>query len=107
MADKFHPMNAERLEEPWRLEALPPSAVVGLLRLNGDETVVDYGAGTGVYTVPVAQAVPEGKVVAVEALPRLVELFRRRITPDLVDRISLVRPRTTSFRWTTVRRTAS
>jgi ubiquinone/menaquinone biosynthesis C-methylase UbiE len=90
MADQFDPGHAERLEEPARLEALPPAAVVGLLRLDGAETVVDYGAGTGIYTLAVAAAVPRGRVFAIEALPRLVQLFRQRITPDLAERICLV-----------------
>jgi ubiquinone/menaquinone biosynthesis C-methylase UbiE len=89
MADQFDPKNAKRLEDPARLEALPQSAVVGLLRLRGDETVVDYGAGTGIYTVAVAGAVPDGRVFAVEALPRLAELLREKITPELADRLCL------------------
>jgi SAM-dependent methyltransferase len=89
MADSFDPMNAERLEDPSRLEALPPSAVVGLLRLTGAETIVDYGAGTGVYTLPIAEAVPDGKVFAVEALPRLVEMLRAKLTPELEHRVCI------------------
>ena len=89
MADKFDPMNAKRLKDPSRLEALPRQAVVDLLQLQGAETVVDYGAGTGIYTVAVAAALPDGKVFAVEALPRLVELLRQKITPQLADRICL------------------
>ncbi len=89
MADQFDPKNAKRLEDPARLEALPQSAVVDLLRLRGDETVVDYGAGTGIYTVAVAEAVPDGRVFAVEALPRLAELLREKITPELADRLCL------------------
>jgi ubiquinone/menaquinone biosynthesis C-methylase UbiE len=87
MADKFDPMNASRLEDPARLEVLPQAAVVALLGLSGSETVVDYGAGTGVYTVAVAAAVPDGKVYAVEALPQLVELLREKISPELADRV--------------------
>ena len=87
MADHFDPTNAKRLEEPSRLEALPQSAVVDLMQLQGAETVVDYGAGTGIYTVAVAAAMPDGKVYAVEALPQLVELLREKITPELTDRI--------------------
>lgn len=90
MADAFDPMNAARLEDPSRLEALPQAAVVGLLRLDGAETVVDYGAGTGVYTIAVAAAVPRGRVFAIEALPRLAQLFREKITPELAARICLV-----------------
>jgi len=90
MADAFDPQHAGRLEDPARLEALPQAAVVSLLRLRGAETIVDYGAGTGVYTVAVAQAVPRGRVIAVEALPRLAEMLRAKITPQLADRIDIV-----------------
>ena len=89
MADQFDPKHAKRLEDPARLKALPQSAVVNLLDLRGDETVVDYGAGTGIYTVAVAEAVPDGRVFAVEALPRLAELLREKITPELADRLCL------------------
>ena len=58
MADAFDPQHAGRLEDPARLAALPQAAVVSLLRLTGDETVVDYGAGTGIYTVAMAAALP-------------------------------------------------
>jgi len=89
MADAFNPEHGKRLEDPARLEALPKAAVVDLLRLSGAETVVDYGAGTGIYTVAVAAAVPDGKVFAVEALPQLAELLRQKITPELADRLCL------------------
>ena len=90
MADDFHPEHAERLEDPSRLAALPQAAIVDLLRLHGDETVVDYGAGTGVYTVAVAEAVPNGRVIAVEALPRLAEMLRAKLTPELAERLEVV-----------------
>jgi ubiquinone/menaquinone biosynthesis C-methylase UbiE len=90
MADAFDPQHAPRLEDPARLEALPQAAVVSLLRLDGAETVVDYGAGTGIYTVAVAAAVPQGRVIAVEALPRLADVLRDKITPELADRLELV-----------------
>jgi ubiquinone/menaquinone biosynthesis C-methylase UbiE len=89
MADAFNPEHGKKLEDPARLEALPQAAVVDLLRLGGSETVVDYGAGTGIYTVAVAAAVPDGKVFAVEALPQLAELLREKITPQLEDRLCL------------------
>ena len=87
MADQFDPAHARKLEDPERLEALPQASVVGLLRLTGAETVVDYGAGTGVYTVAIAEALPHGKLFAVEALPQLVGLLREKITPDLEKRM--------------------
>ena len=90
MADAFDPQHAGRLEEPARLEALPQATVVSLLRLEGAETVVDYGAGTGIYTVAVAEAVPDGRVIAVEALPRLAQMLRDKFTPELAQRLEIV-----------------
>jgi len=90
MADAFDPQHAGRLEDPARLAALPQAAVVALLRLDGGETVVDYGAGTGIYTVAVAAALPRGRLIAVEALPRLAEMLRTKITPDLSERLEIV-----------------
>ena len=90
MADAFDPQHAGRLEDPARLAALPQAAVVSLLHLEGNETVVDYGAGTGIYTIAVAEAVPNGRVIAVEALPRLAEMLRAKVTPELANRLELV-----------------
>ena len=90
MADAFNPEHGKRLEDPARLEGLPREAVVSFLRLRGDETVVDYGAGTGVYTVGVAEAVPDGRVIAVEALPQLAEQLRGKLSPELAARVEIV-----------------
>ena len=90
MADAFHHEHGPRLEAPERLKALPQADVVRLLRLQGDETVVDYGAGTGVYTEAVAEALPDGLVVAVEALPELAAKLRERLGPRLLERVNVV-----------------
>jgi SAM-dependent methyltransferase len=90
MADAFEPGHAPNLEAPARLEALPPATVVSLLDLAGDETVVDYGAGTGIYTVALAAALPRGRLIAVEALSELAEALRARLTPELAARVEVV-----------------
>ena len=90
MADAFDPTRAPRLEAAARLEALPRAVVVALLRLVGDETVVDYGAGTGVYSVAIAAALPRGRLIAVEALAELAGALRARLTPELAARVEVV-----------------
>jgi len=91
MAEKFDPANAHNLENPERLRELPPATVVHLLQLEGAETVVDYGAGTGMYTIPIARALPHGRVIAVEAYPQLLEMLTTKLAgSELAARIALV-----------------
>ena len=79
MAEKFDPSHVDKLENPERLVELPPAAIVTLLELRGDETVVDYGAGTGMYTVPIARALPRGRVVAVEQHAAFLEHLDQKV----------------------------
>ena len=79
MAEKFDPKNASRLENPDRLVELPPANLVKLLALSGSETVVDFGAGTGMYTLPVADALPEGMLVAVDEHQELLDMVGAKL----------------------------
>jgi ubiquinone/menaquinone biosynthesis C-methylase UbiE len=90
MADAFPAGHGSRLSAPERLKALPQADVVRFLQLEGCETVVDYGAGTGVYTEAVAEALSQGLVIAVEALPELAEQLRERLGERLLERVNVV-----------------
>lgn len=79
-AHKFDPARADRLESPERDVYLPPLRLIGELGLNGGETVVDYGAGTGWLTVPLAAAVGEqGRVLAVDESEPMFERLRAAV----------------------------
>jgi trans-aconitate 2-methyltransferase len=71
----------ERLSAP--LEAMGRE-VLQRLELNGDETVLDAGCGTGRVTAVLAERLPRGRVIAVDASPAMVEEARRRL-PAGVD----------------------
>ncbi|NLE23061.1 MAG: class I SAM-dependent methyltransferase [Actinobacteria bacterium] len=79
MAEKFDPARAEALENPDRLVELPPAKLVELLRISGAETVVDFGAGTGMYSLPLSDAVPLGTVFAVDEQPVLLDRLRAKL----------------------------
>jgi SAM-dependent methyltransferase len=79
MAEKFDPAHADKLENPERLRELPPANIVRLLALRGDETIVDYGAGTGLFTVPVAVALTGGRVLAVDEHPALLAYLEEKV----------------------------
>jgi ubiquinone/menaquinone biosynthesis C-methylase UbiE len=79
VAEKFDPSHANKLENPERLVELPPAKLVELLRLSGAETVVDFGAGTGMYSLPLADAIPLGRVLAVDEQPALLDRLRAKL----------------------------
>ena len=75
---KFDPARASTLDAAEREQYLPGDRLVALLELEGAETVVDYGAGTGRLALAAAAAIPSGRVVAVdESAEMLVHLVQR------------------------------
>jgi trans-aconitate 2-methyltransferase len=54
-------------------------AVLDRLPLNGDETVLDAGCGSGRVTAMLLERLPHGHVVAVDAAPSMVEHARKAL----------------------------
>ena len=77
--DAYH-----RLSAPMEEMALP---VLARLQLQGDETVLDAGCGSGRVTRHVLDAVPKGKVIAVDADADMV----RAAASTLAGRSAIVR----------------
>ena len=71
----------QRLSAP--LEAMGRD-VLWRLRLDGDETVLDAGCGTGRVTAVLAERLPRGRVIAVDGSPAMVAEAKKRL-PDSVD----------------------
>jgi len=75
---KFDPARAHLLESADRDQFLPDRLVVDLLELDGSETVLDYGAGTGRVSAAVAERLPRGRVIAVDENPEMIARLRER-----------------------------
>lgn len=60
------------------------------LELNGDETVIDAGCGSGRLTRLLLERVPRGKVLAVDVSPQMVEQARGYLAPDFGERIEVI-----------------
>jgi trans-aconitate 2-methyltransferase len=65
-------------------------AVLGRLELRGDETALDAGCGTGRVTRMLAERLPEGRVLAVDASAAMVEEAATRLA-DLGARVRVER----------------
>lgn len=65
------------------------SAVLGRLPLRGDERVLDAGCGSGRVTEQLAERLPNGRVIALDGSPSMVEAARQRLAL-FGDRIEFV-----------------
>ena len=86
-------------------------AVLDRLDLRGDEAVLDAGCGTGRVTAALAERLPDGRVIAVDGSPSMIEQLRERLpqaeahVADLLE-LELDRPvdaiiSTATFHWIT------
>jgi SAM-dependent methyltransferase len=77
------------LERPDRAIWQKPDEVVRALRLTGDETVADVGAGSGYFSFRFAAALPRGRVVATDIEPEMIRYIRQKM---MAQRIANVEP---------------
>ena len=87
----FKHTDAHKLEDPERLKYLPPGDVLSHLPLGLGMKVADIGAGTGYFSIPIAQAVGAlGHVFAVDLQPEMLDLLRGKLEqPNAPDNVSL------------------
>ncbi|MEM8603625.1 MAG: class I SAM-dependent methyltransferase [Cyanobacteria bacterium P01_H01_bin.121] len=63
------------LERPSRLAEEQPEQLIEQLSLQPDNVVADLGAGTGYLSLRLAKQVPEGRVLAVDLQPEMLDLL--------------------------------
>jgi trans-aconitate 2-methyltransferase len=76
----------DRLSDP---QARWGTAVLERLVLEGDETALDVGCGSGRVTEELLGRLPRGRVVALDASSSMLDEARRRLAPSL-DRVRFV-----------------
>lgn len=65
------------------------AVVLDRLPLDGHETVLDAGCGSGRVTEWLAERLPDGRVIALDASPSMIEAARRRLA-RFGDRVTFV-----------------
>lgn len=93
---KFNPKQIDKLENPERLKWLNPDRVAALVKEFGigsdSDVLVEYGCGTGYYTLGLSRYVPSGKVIGLDISTELLEYFENKLakSADSYDNIELM-----------------
>ncbi|MEX2581227.1 MAG: class I SAM-dependent methyltransferase [Verrucomicrobiales bacterium] len=64
-----------------------PSLVLDQLELEKDDVLADIGAGSGYFTFLLAPLVPEGKVIAVDIQPEMLEFIEGKKKLKKIDNV--------------------
>jgi hypothetical protein len=84
-----HP-GAEWLERDSRVAEERTDLLVDNLPLQPDHVVVDLGAGTGYFTLLIAARVPQGRVLAVDIQPEMLDIIARRVAAGGLKNVQTV-----------------
>lgn len=68
-------LGAGWLERPGREREEQPQKAIAALDLKPTDTVADIGAGTGYFSFRMSPLVPQGKVLAVDIQPEMLEMI--------------------------------
>jgi len=79
------------LERPSRLREERTDLLIENLPLEPDDVVVDLGAGTGYFSLPIARRLPQGRVLAVDLEPAMLEEVRRAAAREEISNVEMIR----------------
>ncbi|SDL79941.1 class I SAM-dependent methyltransferase [Sediminibacillus halophilus] len=82
----FSYQKADQLLNPEREELVPIDQVIDLLNLQGNEKVIDLGAGNGYLTIPIAKKTDD-RVVAVDIQQEMLEELADRAVEQGLENI--------------------
>jgi SAM-dependent methyltransferase len=77
--NRFDPARAAILDDPARFAYVPVEALLELLDIPPDATLVDFGTGTGLYALEIARRRPDVRVLALDEQPQMLAHVREAI----------------------------
>ncbi len=88
VAHKFDPTHLEHLNDPVRLERVNPRTIWQALDLQAQpRTIVDLGAGTGLYSLEFAALAPSATVFACDVAEPMVAWMTENLSPGDLEHI--------------------
>jgi SAM-dependent methyltransferase len=84
---KFDPAHLDRLEDPERFLTLPPSVLWSAAAVAAPRTIVDLGAGTGLYAAAFSAFAPSATILAVDIDDAMLDWLRTHRTEVAQNRV--------------------
>jgi precorrin-6B methylase 2 len=78
------------LERPTRVEEERTDLFIERLPVETDDVVADIGAGTGYFSIPLAERLPDGKVLAVDIQPEMLAIIEQKKENLGVDNVETI-----------------
>ncbi len=78
------------LERPSRAITEQPQQVIDALDLKPTDIVADIGAGTGYFSFRIASLIPQGKVLAVDIQPEMIDILNFLKTENKISNVEPV-----------------
>ncbi|TCS83514.1 class I SAM-dependent methyltransferase [Tepidibacillus fermentans] len=88
MGHRFDPIHAGKLNNEERRKMLPPDKVLQYLDLKKEDTVLDLGAGTGYFSIPIAKLVK--KVISVDVSEEMLDHLKQELEREKIDNIETI-----------------
>jgi SAM-dependent methyltransferase len=89
---RFDPARAAILDDTARFEYVAPDALLEALDPARSATVVDFGAGTGLYAIALGQRRPDLRIVALDEQPQMLEHLRAAVARAGVTNVEAADP---------------
>jgi len=85
MGNVFPPEKLNRLNNTQRLRDIPPDIIWNRLRPGQPKTMIDIGAGTGLFAIPFAAKMKGGKLYACDISEAMVDWIKENVCPGHPD----------------------
>ncbi|RME24379.1 MAG: methyltransferase domain-containing protein [Deltaproteobacteria bacterium] len=85
---RFSPDQLEKLHDEQRRKFQPPEPVVSWAAGRMPSRVLDVGVGIGYFAIPLAKALPDARIIALDVEPKMLAALDKRLDREgLAERV--------------------